>query len=158
MPPLSTDFRRPSNSLREYAAAVGAPERPAILVADDEPLLQRLVERVLEGAGFPVVATGDAETAVRRVADATRTPRIGAVVLDVSMPPFGGDEALSRIVAVRPDVGIVVTSGMAPDARLFDAIERHAGVFLPKPFSPEALLRAVDEVLRRKGPASPKGA
>lgn len=122
-----------------------------MLVADDEPLLQRLVQRILAGAGYPVAVAGDGDAAVRCVEQGADGRRIEAVVLDVAMPPCGGDDALARIVALRPDVGIVVTSGAALAPGLRAALDRHEGVFLQKPFAAEALIGAIGESLRRRG-------
>jgi DNA-binding NtrC family response regulator len=147
-PPAGPGARRTS-SAAETAAAV--------LVADDEPLLQRLMERILVGAGFAVLVAGDGDAALRWLEDAARGPGIGAVVLDVSMPPDGGDGTLARVGSSRPDLGVVMTSGAALAPHQREALERHDGVFLQKPFSPEALVRAVDEVLRRKARAGAEG-
>jgi len=135
---------------RRQPPAPRRPVRPAVLVADDEPLLQRLIERVLAGAGYPVVVAADGDAAVRCVERPQPGAAIGAVVLDVTMPPHGGDEALARIVALRPDVGVVLTSGAALGPALRAALDRHRGVFLRKPFAPGALLGAIDESLRRR--------
>lgn len=127
------------------------PARPAVLVADDEPLLQRLVQRILAGAGFPVFVAGDGDEAVRCVEQQTNGHRIEAVVIDVTMPPAGGDEALARIMKLRPDLGVVLTSGSALAPALRALLDRHEGVFLQKPFAPDALIGAVGESLRRRG-------
>jgi CheY-like chemotaxis protein len=110
------------------------------LVADDEAILQRLVARVLERAGFEVVAVGDGEAAV--AAFAREPERFGAVVLDVGMPR-GGAEALRAILAQRDDVPIVLTSGSDPDPALRSLLAARSGIFLAKPFAPDALLAAV---------------
>jgi two-component system C4-dicarboxylate transport response regulator DctD len=112
----------------------------AVLVADDEAILQRLVARVLERAGFEVVTVADGAAAV---AVFEREPhRFGAVVLDVGMPR-GGAEALRAILERRADVPIVLTSGSDPDPSLRALLAARSGIFLAKPFAPDALLAAV---------------
>jgi len=116
----------------------------SVLIADDEPLLRRLMERILRADGFDVVSVGDGDSAV---AEATRDTAgaLAAIVLDVGMPPRGGTSALRDILERRPGLGFVVTSGLSPDAQLRDLLDARGGVFLPKPFAPDALVRAVHE-------------
>lgn len=113
-------------------------------MADDEPLLRRLMVRVLESDGLQVVAVENGDDAVRACADAAAG--IVVVVLDVTMPG-GGAEALDRVLQARPELGIVLTSGAAPEAALRERLKAAGGRFLQKPFAPDALRRAVRESL-----------
>jgi CheY-like chemotaxis protein len=117
---------------------------PAVLVADDEPLLRRLMVRVLESDGLRVMAVENGEDAVRACADSSAS--IAVIVLDVTMPG-GGAEGLERVLQARPGLGVVVTSGAAPEAALRERLTAAGGHFLQKPFAPDALRRAVREAL-----------
>jgi len=119
----------------------------AVLVADDETILHRLLTRVLQRAGFAAVIATDGETAVARLAEAPE--RFAAVVLDATLPPRGGEAALRALWERRGDLGVVLISGADPDAALRTLVAEHGGEFLAKPFPPEALLKAVERVASR---------
>lgn len=68
---------------------------------------------------------------------------IRAVVLDLSMRRMREDQALHALRMLTPDVRVVLTSG-------FDDVAGIEGaVFLGKPWTPQALVAAVREVLTR---------
>jgi DNA-binding response OmpR family regulator len=122
--------------------------QPTVLVVDDEPQLLRLLVRVLQKRGFEVFA---AETVTEgfELFEA-HADEIDAVVLDVMIPPAGADPLLSRIRAVREDVGVVLASGDDPAPELAVRLEALGGVFLRKPFSPNAAQAAIARVTRAR--------
>ncbi len=130
----------------EQAAATpeaGAAEEPAfrgsgrVLVVDDEELVRRVAKRSLEGVGFSVLLAADGAEVVEAV---RRDGRIDAVLLDMTMPRMGGEEAYREIRRLDPEVKIILSSGFSErDAiRRFDS-DGLAG-FLQKPFKPRELV------------------
>ena len=117
---------------------VAAPR--AVLVAEDEPQLLRLVSRVLERAGYEVLPAADGEAALEAVA--AHGERIDTAVLDAAISPRGCDEIVAALRRQQPGVGLVVASGGALDGGL-RRLAREGGVFLRKPFALASLLRAV---------------
>ena len=115
-----------------------------VLVADDEPLLRRLIDRVLRSRGFEVTAVGDGNAAVECIT-APGGERLAVALVDIGMPPEGGVAALKAILACRPDLGVIVTSGISPDLALRELLRTWGGIFLAKPFAPDDLVRAVEE-------------
>lgn len=113
----------------------------AILVADDETILQRLLTRVLERAGFQVVTAADGDLAL--AAFEADPGRFAAVVLDATLPPRGGEALLRDLCARRTDLGLVLTSGADLTTSFRALVRECGGVFLAKPFAPEALVEAV---------------
>jgi DNA-binding NarL/FixJ family response regulator len=81
-----------------------------IVVADDSVLLREGVVRLLEEAGFEVVAqAGDAEDLLRKVN--AHSPDLA--VVDVRMPPTHTDEGLRAALTIRerhPDTNVLVLS------------------------------------------------
>ncbi|HTF32995.1 MAG TPA: response regulator [Myxococcota bacterium] len=130
-----------------------------VLVADDEPLLRRLIDRVLRGRGFEVTAVGDGDAAIACIT-APGSEKLAVAVVDVGMPPRGGAAALEAILAQRPDLGVIMISGVSPDLALRELLSTWGGVFLAKPFAPDALVRAVEDALgasaarRHKSPSA----
>ncbi len=143
--------------------AGGRPEAPAappgspatgterILLAEDEPAVRLAAARVLEGAGYRVVAVADGAEAV----EAARQGQFDLVVLDAIMPRGSGREAWERIRQDRPRARFLVVSGHA--AEVFPPALRSAMdlPFLAKPFLGDDLLRAVRSALDRE-PEAPR--
>jgi CheY-like chemotaxis protein len=132
------------------AAAPAALPAPAgaILVADDEELVRAMARRILEQAQFRVLTASDGRQAVETFR--RHAHEIAAVLLDLTMPHLGGEEALRAIRAVQPDVPVVLTSGYSESeiALRFEG-ERLEG-FLQKPFRGAQLLERVRAALARR--------
>jgi PAS domain S-box-containing protein len=116
-----------------------------ILVVEDDTRLRDLDERILKKRGYHVLVAGSAEEAIQ-TCTAYKEP-IHLVLTDVIMPGNSGRVLGEWVGEHRPDTKVVYMSGYTDNA-----IARHgvleAGIrFLPKPFSPEALLRAIRAAL-----------
>jgi DNA-binding NarL/FixJ family response regulator len=89
-----------------------------IVIADDAVLLREGAARLLEEAGFDVVAqAGDAEDLLRKVR--AHTPDVA--IIDVRMPPDNLDDGLRAALTIRdelPDVGILMLSQYVEDRYL----------------------------------------
>jgi DNA-binding NarL/FixJ family response regulator len=89
-----------------------------IVIADDAVLLREGAARLLEEAGFDVVAqAGDADDLLRKVR--AHTPDVA--IIDVRMPPDNVDDGLRAALTIRdelPDVGILMLSQYVEDRYL----------------------------------------
>jgi two-component system, cell cycle sensor histidine kinase and response regulator CckA len=113
-----------------------------ILVAEDDPNVRRVIERILVSAGYDVTAVENGAVA----ADRSRAEAFGLVILDTVMPRMSGPEALEAIRSVRPEARFILSSGYIGDAR--GALPTGLQVqFLEKPYDPDRLLRAVRAAL-----------
>jgi signal transduction histidine kinase/CheY-like chemotaxis protein len=113
-----------------------------ILVAEDDPALRALTVRVLQGAGYDVVAVENGIEAARAAAGGV----FSLVLLDVVMPEMTGRDAFKAIRAVRPEARIVLTSGYTADIDISDLLAT-GSAFLQKPYDPDELLRTVRRVV-----------
>ncbi len=71
------------------------------------------------------------------------------VTMDITMPHMDGIECVERIVAIKPDVLILVISALADKATAVEAMEKGANGFLNKPFTDRQLNDALEELLGR---------
>jgi PAS domain S-box-containing protein len=122
--------------------------RGKILVVDDEELVRDVARRTLKRAGFSVLMANDGREAVevfRNHAD-----EIIAVLLDLTMPELGGEEAFIEMRKISPDVGIILSSGFTEQ----EAASKFAGAgiayFIQKPYQPEILLEKIQKLLSEK--------
>jgi len=125
-----------------------------VLLVDDEQAVRDVASRMLEQAGFRVVSAADGTEAVAVFGD--RAGEIGCVLLDLTMPRMGGEEAFRELKGIRPDVRVVVSSGYSEQevARRF-AGEDVAG-FVQKPYLYETLVTRVAAALQEsQGGQSP---
>jgi CheY-like chemotaxis protein len=123
-----------------------APPPPqAVLVAEDESQLLRLMERLLAQAGYEVLCAHDGDEALARIA--AHGARIGIAVLDAAVEPRGAGEILEVLGKQGRGIGVVLTSGDALEGDLHRRMLDCDGIFLRKPFPPSALLRAVEDSL-----------
>jgi DNA-binding NarL/FixJ family response regulator len=100
-----------------------------VVVGEDHPIFREGLVRVLEGAGFEVVAAvGDASDVVRK----TRAHRPDVVIVDIQMPPDRTDDGLRAALEIRasdPDVGVLVLSEFLEDRYALDLVgDRAEGV------------------------------
>ncbi|MFO7180760.1 MAG: ATP-binding protein, partial [Pseudomonadota bacterium] len=135
---------------RKITAERGGNE--TVLLVEDEDLVRVATTRVLERNGYGVLAAASPSDAVALVE--RHSGPIHALITDVVMPQMNGRELARRVLARRPGLRVVYVSGYADDAMVDSALLDAEAVFLQKPFTPEALLRTLREVLAPPGEAS----
>jgi len=85
-----------------------------ILCIDDEAAIVLVTTRLLERRGYQVVGSSDPRRALEIFESDPR--QFDAVVTDVVMPELSGFDLARRLLSIRPDLPIVVTSGhIGPD-------------------------------------------
>lgn len=124
----------------EHAAAT-------IVFAEDEPEVRDLTTRVLEQAGYTVLAAADGQAALELCRQ--RHEPIDLLLTDVVMPRLGGRDLAARLLAERPGLRVLFVSGYIDDAGDLCQMVGPAGDFLQKPFQPEQLVACVRRLLAR---------
>jgi CheY-like chemotaxis protein len=116
-----------------------------VLLVEDEPDVRELAEEVLKTWGYTVLKTGDPAEALR-LAERYDGP-IHLLMTDMTMPGMDGRELADRLLADRPAMKRLFMSGYTDAAIIHrDGLEPGAP-FLQKPFTPDALVRRVRDVL-----------
>jgi DNA-binding response OmpR family regulator len=145
----------PRHAPESASAADGAPG-PAegggetILVVEDDERLRAMLRRTLAAHGYRVLEAGAPGEARAVVA---HRPPPALLVTDVILPEGNGVDLARELARRWPHVPVVFISGYAGDH--LSALEPlpPGARFLPKPFTPEALLAEVREALRREARA-----
>ena len=117
-----------------------------LLVVEDEPSVRHLACDVLEAQGYRVLRAANGQEGLR----ATREPKgqpIDMVITDVIMPVMGGKAMVEWLITTYPDMKILFTSGYTDDAVTGWGMLKTGVAFMPKPYSPAALVRKVREML-----------
>jgi two-component system chemotaxis response regulator CheY len=115
----------------------------SILVVDDDSQVRKLCRTTLEAAGYLVREATNGNTALEALEDF----RFDVIVLDLCMPDMDGLEFLKAVNAGGTKLNIIVISGFMGGAMLKAGRYMGGSATLVKPFPPEALLSAVDELL-----------
>lgn len=113
--------------------------RETILVVDDEADIRAVVRQMLESKGYIVFDAGDPNQALRIAAQEP----VDLLVTDVIMPLMRGTELAQRLQAVVPSAKVLLMS-----AYKIAEITDSGLPFLAKPFTPEALVEKVRQVLQ----------
>ena len=143
------DLPRTSGAVRVAARA------ELILVVEDEEMVRRMAGRALVDAGYRVLEAESARQALDLLASATEPCKL--VLVDVVMPGMGGRELASKIGELRPGLPTLFISGYTDGEILRRGLLEPDAAFLPKPFTAEALVRAVRDRLEGPAPAHAGG-
>ncbi|HEY5237652.1 MAG TPA: response regulator [Rhizomicrobium sp.] len=116
--------------------------KPTILVVEDESIVRMLAVSVFEDEGFEVVEAANGKQALGVLLN---HPEICVLFTDINMPgELDGFDLARKIHAQRPDIRLVLTSGKVA---ISDIDIPEGGVFISKPYSPDAVARLVSRIL-----------
>jgi signal transduction histidine kinase/ActR/RegA family two-component response regulator len=118
-----------------------------VLVVEDEQSVRNMTVAVLTRAGYRVHAVPNAEEALRYLTD--RTHQVDIMLSDVVMPGMHGPELAARVRGMYPVLPILLMSGYADDEQMAATVQKAGVQFLAKPFTAEALLSRLRQLLNR---------
>ena len=117
---------------------------PLVLVVEDDLPLARLMEALLESAGYRVRRAGDGQSALETI----HAARPALVLLDLTLPKLDGWGVLERL---RPDEQappVILLTGDARAGR--QAEEAGAAATILKPFDIDELLATIEQLLAER--------
>ena len=116
-----------------------------ILVVDDNPMIRRIFERILEPAGYTVITAADGETG-RTLA---RDKRPSLILLDIKLPGRDGGEMAQELAdeLKTADIPVIFVSGLVSSR---DEAELGPGGYplIAKPFERAKILDMVQRRIR----------
>ena len=115
-----------------------------VLLVEDEPGVRAIASQILQRCGYRVTVAGDGLDAL--ISCERNGFQFDLVITDVVMPGMSGTELVKRLLAERPDLRVLYTSGYTEDAIIHHGVAAGAH-FLAKPFTPSDLARKVAQVL-----------
>ena len=118
-----------------------------ILVADDHVLFREGLRFVLEDLGIPGIDVLECGTFLQAEQTVKRTPDIGLVLLDLSMPGMDGLAGLQLMRRQAPDVPVVVVTASEDPRHVRRAMEMGARGYITKTGSSESMLDGLRVVL-----------
>jgi DNA-binding NtrC family response regulator len=121
-----------------------------ILVADDDPHIQEVLEVRLSSAGYEVILASDGREAL----DALAATPVDLVISDIRMPGVDGLELQARLEKIAPKLPLIFLTAYGSIQDAVQAIKSGAVDYLTKPFEGKELLAKVESVLAKSGPGS----
>ena len=149
-PGKGTTFRIVLPSIEDAPLPVEREERPderigteGVLLAEDEETIRRLVTEVLGRSGYMVFAAASGDEALRLLDE--HGDEIELLLTDVVMPGMSGPDLARAASLVKPSLRVLFTSGYTSEPD--EAFDDPDVEFIAKPFSPQALVAKVQQVL-----------
>jgi class 3 adenylate cyclase len=124
------------------------PDRPKILIVDDEAFNVDYLEQELEDLNYETLSATNGQEALHVVE--TLLPDL--ILLDIMMPVMDGFEVLTRLKAspVTRDIPVIIISAMSDLHSVVKGVQKGAEDYLPKPFEPILLKARIEASLEKK--------
>ncbi|OGU07229.1 MAG: hypothetical protein A2X82_03210 [Geobacteraceae bacterium GWC2_55_20] len=116
-----------------------------VLLVEDNDMVREMVREMLEAAGYRIIATADPHRALELVAG--NNVAVDLLVSDVVMPGMNGPELYERLVLHAPSLKVVYISGYPMNPAMRGGTLEDEVSYLQKPFTAEALLERILQVL-----------
>jgi DNA-binding response OmpR family regulator len=117
-----------------------------ILIVEDDPQIQKVLQRMFHDQGYPVTTCGDGQAGL----NAFRAVRPAAVMLDLILPNIVGRELCKTMKSEQPEIPVIVVSGVSEVVDKVLLLEFGADDYVTKPFSPRELMARVEGAIRRR--------
>jgi DNA-binding response OmpR family regulator len=115
-----------------------------ILVVDDEEQVRKLLQRILEDAGYGVVTVANGLQALDKLTQGN----INLVLLDMRMPELDGFATL-KLIREQSGIPVIMLTGIGEVTTKIDVLNLGADDYVKKPFSQGELLARIKTKLRR---------
>jgi CheY-like chemotaxis protein len=149
----------PAFQERKEKVPVVAHELPSgtetILIVDDERMVLDVTQETLQRLGYHTLIAHNGAEAVELVR--THDGPIHLALLDLVMPVMGGVEAFPLLREARPDMRVIVCTGLDQEIISHEVLEDESSGFLLKPFRPSTLAQEVRKALDAKAATPKKG-
>ncbi len=139
---VSDEFDAQPKERRKTAAG----RKPLILVVDDEKTTTRLMAELLSEGGFNVATAVSGFECLDKFRQ--QPWAFDLVLLDLNMPFLDGEEVFERLKEIRPDVAVLLCTGLAQRERVERLLSEGFLGLLRKPFDPATVVRVVRATLQ----------
>jgi DNA-binding response OmpR family regulator len=115
-----------------------------VLIAEDEPMLLKMMELRLKKEGYEVLTASDGLQAIALLE--AEAPDL--LVTDIMMPFVSGMELVGKVLERTPRIPVIVLSAMGQENVVLEAFSLGADDYMTKPFSPNELVIRVRKLLK----------
>ena len=114
-----------------------------ILIADDDPTILSLLNKILLSKGYDVQLAENGVVAEKQL----KSEQYDLLISDIKMEPVDGMQLLRKTRQMRPYVGVIMLTAYATVATAVEAMKEGAFDYIPKPFKIDELLETVKRAL-----------
>ena len=144
LPRVDEPLEQPPDAAPQSAPAAPRAEGTVLLV-EDEAALRSMIQEILEEAGYTVLSSASPEEAL--AAARSHPGPVHLLLSDVVMPRMGGRDLAAQVSALRPGLRVLYMSGYTDEAIVHHGMLDSGTHFLQKPFTSDALLGRVRDLL-----------
>lgn len=135
-----------STPAQTLPAAFDVPDSGTILVIEDDPRMQRVLQRIFTQEGYRVVVASNGQMGL----DCFRACTPAAVVLDLILPQISGRDLCRQLKEISGETPVIVLSAITEVVDKVLLLELGADDYVTKPFSPRELMARVQAAIRRQ--------
>jgi two-component system response regulator HydG len=122
------------------------PTPTRVLVLDDDVLICQLLERSLQRRGFTVITETSPADALARLKD----EECDLVISDVNMEGLDGLAFTQRVIALNPDLPVILITGSSTMEIAMNAVLAGAWDFLSKPIDAKLLELSINRACKHR--------
>ena len=141
--PYTAETPEEAPALPEPATQLRGSE--TLLLVEDDPAVRTLTAWTLRGVGYTVLEAENGAEALQMAQE--HEGEISLLITDVVMPRMSGKQLADQLHAERPELKVLYSSGYTENTIIHHSVLDRGIAFLPKPFTPSALVRKVREIL-----------
>ena len=124
----------------------GVKDSGTVLVVEDDPRMQKVLQRIFRQEGYRVIVAGDGQTGL----ELFRAHDPVAVVLDLILPEISGRDLCKTLKTISVDTPVIILSAITEVVDKVLLLELGADDYVTKPFSPRELMARVQAAIRRR--------
>jgi PAS domain S-box-containing protein len=136
--------RQPGEAAKAAQQSAPLPVGGTVLLVDDDLTVRGVVSQMLRHLGFQVMTATNGREALSTF---KTHPEVACVILDLTMPEMGGEEAFRELRNIRSDVPVIMSSGYNEQEVTQRFVGRGLAGFIQKPFTTAKLRSALSSAL-----------
>lgn len=115
----------------------------SVLIVDDDPVIRRMLEKVVSGYGYSTKTAASAEEADHWLS----AIRFHVVLLDIDLPRMNGVEFLTWALARDPEVAVIMLTGLDNPNIALECLSKGARTYFLKPFDSAFIRHALRDAV-----------
>lgn len=133
--------------MTEQAIDKVVPSAATILIVEDDPSIQRLIQTILQDAGYSALVCESGASALQAIDHES----IDLVLLDVMLPDMDGYEVCQRLRTITGShLPVMMLTAATQQQSVVEGLRSGADDYVTKPFFPEELLLRIQGLLRHR--------